>query len=407
MNFPSLNEQLDVIKQGAVDLLPMEELIKKIEKSIKTKKPMIIKLGADPSRPDLHIGHAVVLQKMRQFQDLGHKAILIIGDFTAMIGDPTGKSKTRPQLTLEETRENGKSYIDQASLILRDDRLEVRYNSEWLNKMSFAEVITLTAKYTVAQILEREDFSTRYKENTPISLHELLYPLAQAMDSAAIESDVELGGTDQKFNLIVGRDIQRAYGKEAQCILTMPILEGTDGVEKMSKSLDNYIGLTDSPRDIFGKVMSIPDALISRYLKYGAYAKDDEVKLMDEGLKSNTLHPRNAKVDVAVRIVNLYHPAGSGEAAFEEFERIFKNKEVPDEIEEKVLSASEVDSPSVAKILMAAGLAPSNKDARRLIEQGGVLLENEKVTDPNAQVDLTDFKLFKVGKRRFMKIKIQ
>lgn len=407
MNFPSLNEQLDVIKQGAVDLLPMDELVKKIEKSIKTKKPMIIKLGADPSRPDLHIGHAVVLQKMRQFQDLGHKAILIIGDFTAMIGDPTGKSKTRPQLTLEETRENGKSYIDQASLILRDDRLEVRYNSEWLNKMNFAEVITLTAKYTVAQILEREDFSTRYKENTPISLHELLYPLAQAMDSAAIESDVELGGTDQKFNLIVGRDIQRAYGKEAQCILTMPILEGTDGVEKMSKSLDNYIGLTDSPRDIFGKVMSIPDALISRYLKYGAYAKDEEVKQVDEGLKANTLHPRNAKVDVAVRIVNLYHPAGSGEAAFEEFERIFKNKEVPDEIEEKVLSTSEVDSPSVSKILVAAGLAPSNKDARRLIEQGGVLLENEKVTDPNAQVDLTDFKLFKVGKRRFMKIKIQ
>lgn len=407
MNFPSLNEQLDVIKQSAVDLLPIDELIKKIEKSIKTKKPMIIKLGADPSRPDLHIGHAVVLQKMRQFQDLGHKAILIIGDFTAMIGDPTGKSKTRPQLTLEETRENGKSYIDQANLILRNDRLEVRYNSEWLNKMNFAEVITLTAKYTVAQILEREDFSTRYKENTPISLHELLYPLAQAMDSAAIESDVELGGTDQKFNLIVGRDIQRAYGKEAQCILTMPILEGTDGVEKMSKSLDNYIGLTDSPRDIFGKVMSIPDALISRYLKYGAYAKDEEVKQVDEGLKANTLHPRNAKVDVAVRIVNLYHPAGSGEAAFEEFERIFKNKEVPDEIEEKVLSASEVDSPSVSKILVAAGLAPSNKDARRLIEQGGVLLENEKVTDPNAQVDLTDFKLFKVGKRRFMKIKIQ
>ncbi len=407
MNFPSLNEQLDVIKQGAVDLLPMDELIKKIEKSIKTQKPMIIKLGADPSRPDLHIGHAVVLQKMRQFQDLGHKAILIIGDFTAMIGDPTGKSKTRPQLTLEETRENGKSYIDQANLILRDDRLEVRYNSEWLNQMNFAEVITLTAKYTVAQILEREDFSNRYKENTPISLHELLYPLAQAMDSAAIEADVELGGTDQKFNLIVGRDIQRAYGKEAQCILTMPILEGTDGVEKMSKSLDNYIGLTDSPRDIFGKVMSIPDALISRYLKYGAYAKDEEVKQVDEGLKANTLHPRNAKVDVAVRIVNLYHPAGSGEAAFDEFERIFKNKEVPDEIEEKVIAANDLDNPNVVKILVAAGLAPSNKDARRLIEQGGVLLENEKVTDPNAQIDLTDFKLFKVGKRKFLKIKIQ
>jgi tyrosyl-tRNA synthetase len=407
MGFPTLNEQMDIIRQGAVDLLPVEELVKKIEKSIKTNKPMIIKLGADPSRPDLHIGHAVILRKLRQFQDLGHKAILIIGDFTAMIGDPTGKSKTRPQLTLDETRANGKSYIEQASLVLRDDRLEVRYNSEWLNTMNFADVITLTAKYTVAQILEREDFNKRYNENTPISLHELLYPLAQAMDSAAIESDVELGGTDQKFNLIVGRDIQRAYGKEAQCILTMPILEGTDGVEKMSKSLDNYIGLTDSPRDMFGKVMSIPDNLISRYFRYGAYAKDSEVNTMELGLKNNELHPRNAKVEVAKRIVDLYHPAGSGDRAFEEFERIFKNKELPDEIEEKTLAANALENPNVVKILVAAGLAPSNKDARRLIEQGGVLLENEKVTDPNATVDLTDFKLFKVGKRKFMKIKIQ
>lgn len=401
--FPSINEQMDVIRSYAVDLLPEEELVKKLENSIKNNKPLRIKLGADPSRPDLHIGHAVVLNKLRQFQDLGHTAILIIGDFTAMIGDPSGKSKTRPQLTIEDTKINGQSYLEQAGLVLRPDRLEVLYNSDWLGKMTFSEVIGLTAKYTVAQLLERDDFSKRFKSSVPISVHELLYPLAQAMDSAAINSDVELGGTDQKFNLLVGREIQRAYGKEPQCILTMPILEGTDGVEKMSKSLDNYIALTDSPKDIFGKVMSIPDNLITKYLRYAAFEVASIVNEIEQKYNSGELHPRDLKVSTAIKVVDKYHPAGSGQAAFEEFERIFKNKELPDVIEEM-----EIESPStnsITEIMVMSNLAPSKKEAKRLIEQGGVLVEGEKVTDLAANIDITDYKLFKVGKRKFLRVK--
>ncbi|MFM8771380.1 MAG: tyrosine--tRNA ligase, partial [Candidatus Kapaibacterium sp.] len=254
-----LNEQLELLSQGVVDLLPQEDFVRKLERSIATEKPLRAKLGLDPSRPDIHIGHAVVLNKLRQFQDLGHTVVLIIGDFTAMIGDPTGKSKTRPALTLDETRENGKTYVDQAAKILDMSKTEVVYNSQWLDAMSFRDVITLSAKYTVAQLLERDDFTKRYRSGEPISVHEFLYPLSQAYDSVAVQSDVELGGTDQKFNLLVGREIMKAYGHEPQCILTMPILEGTDGVEKMSKSLDNYIAVTDSARDMFGKTMSIPD----------------------------------------------------------------------------------------------------------------------------------------------------
>jgi tyrosyl-tRNA synthetase len=292
---------MDLIRAGAVEIIPEDELVKKIEDSIKNKKPLIIKFGCDPSRPDLHIGHAVVLQKMRQFQDLGHTAVLIIGDFTAMIGDPSGRSKTRPQLTLEETRINGQSYLEQANKVLREDRMQIRYNSEWLNKMNFNDVILLTSKYTVAQILVRDDFEKRFKQELPISLHELLYPLAQAMDSVAIDSDLELGGTDQKFNLLVGREIQKGYNKPPQCILTMPILEGTDGVEKMSKSLNNYIALTDTPRDMFGKVMSIPDNLISRYFKYACRPSLSEANEFEQKLNNGILHPRDAKVQVAVK----------------------------------------------------------------------------------------------------------
>ena len=394
---------MDVIRSYAVDLLPEEELVKKLENSIKNNKPLRIKLGADPSRPDLHIGHAVVLNKLRQFQDLGHTAILIIGDFTAMIGDPSGKSKTRPQLTIEDTKINGQSYLEQAGLVLRPDRLEVLYNSDWLGKMTFSDVIALSAKYTVAQLLERDDFSKRFKSSVPISVHELLYPLAQAMDSAAINSDVELGGTDQKFNLLVGREIQRAYGKEPQCILTMPILEGTDGVEKMSKSLDNYIALTDSPKDIFGKVMSIPDNLITKYLRYAAFEVASIVNEIEQKYNNGELHPRDLKVSTAIKVVDKYHPDGSGQAAFEEFERIFKNKELPDVIEEM-----EIESPStnsITEIMVLSNLAPSKKEAKRLIEQGGVLVEGEKVTDLAANIDISDYKLFKVGKRKFLRVK--
>lgn len=358
--FPSVNEQMDLIRQGVVDLLPEDELVRKIENCINKNKPLIVKLGADPSRPDLHIGHAVVLHKMRQFQDLGHHAILIIGDFTAMIGDPTGKSKTRPQLTIEETKINGESYLQQATIILRSDRLEVKYNADWLGKMTFNDVIKLSSKYTVAQLLEREDFSQRYKSGTPISVHELLYPLAQGMDSVEINSDIELGGTDQKFNLLVGRELQKAYGKEAQCILTMPILEGTDGAQKMSKSLDNYIALTDSPKEIFGKVMSIPDNVITRYMQYAAFYSNSEVKDAEKGLADGSMHPRNAKVETAKKIVELYHSKEAADAAFEEFERIFVKKDVPDVIEDFEIESNENEL-NILEILVLTKLAPSKK----------------------------------------------
>jgi len=401
--FPSINEQMDLIKKGAVEIIPEDELVQKIEKSIKNNTPLIIKLGADPSRPDLHIGHAVVLKKMRDFQDLGHFAILIIGDFTAMIGDPTGKSKTRPQLSLEETRINGQSYIEQATIILRKDRLEVKYNSEWLGKMTFNDVIKLSSKYTVAQLLEREDFSQRYKSGVPISVHELLYPLAQAMDSVAINSDVELGGTDQKFNLLVGREIQKAYGVEPQCILTMPILEGTDGVQKMSKSLDNYIALTDSPREMFGKVMSVPDELIARYYQYAAFYDYNEAKNIELGISNGSIHPRNAKVELAKKIVELYHSKEAAENAFAEFEKIFVKKDIPDEVEDFLID-TETNEINILDILINTGLAPSKKEARRLIEQGGVYIDGERINDSFANIDISYKRLLKVGKRKFLYI---
>ena len=403
MSFPPLNEQMDIIRSGAVDLLPEAELVIKLEKSIKNNQQLNIKLGCDPSRPDLHIGHAVVLYKMRQFQELGHRATLIIGDFTAMIGDPTGKSKTRPQLTLEETRINGQSYLEQATKVLSVNSLEVRYNSEWLDKLTFKNVIELSAKYTVAQILERDDFSKRFKSGTPISVHELMYPLAQAYDSVAIKSDVELGGTDQKFNLIVAREIQRAYNVEPQCILTMPILEGTDGIEKMSKSLNNYIAFTDSPREILGKVMSIPDELIIRYFRYGARANENDIKTMENGLKEQTLHPRNAKVQTAMSIVEIYHNKEAAQAAFDEFEKMFVKKDLPDEIEDFPIE-SESDSIMAADILVLTNLAPSKKEAQRLIQQGGVNVDGERVNDIRENIDISTKRILKVGKRKFLNI---
>jgi tyrosyl-tRNA synthetase len=397
--FPSVNEQMDLIRQGAVEIIPEDELVKKIEKSIKNNKPMTVKLGEDPSRPDLHIGHAVVLHKMRQFQDLGHHAILIIGDFTAMIGDPTGKSKTRPQLTLEETKINGQSYLDQAEIILEKSKMEVKYNSEWLNPLDFRDVIKLAANYTVAQMLERDDFSKRYKSGTPISIHEFMYPLAQAYDSFAIKSDIELGGTDQKFNLLVGREIQRSYGVEPQCILTMPILEGLDGVQKMSKSLDNYVALTDTPREMFGKIMSIPDELITRYMQYSAFCTSDECQAVAKGLEDGSVHPRNAKVNCAKKVVALYHDEEAGEAAFAEFERMFVKKDIPDEIDEVDLGT---DSITLINAIAEAKMCPSKKEGRRLIQQGAVSVDGEKQTDPMMELDITTKKLLKVGKRKFM-----
>lgn len=399
--FPSVQEQMDIIKASAVEVFPEDELLRKLEKSYRKNKPLIVKLGCDPSKPDLHIGHSVVLKKLRQFQDLGHKAVLIVGDFTAMIGDPSGRSRTRPSLTLEETRINGQTYLEQATKILSTSNLEIRYNSEWLGKMNFVDVILLASKYTVAQILERDDFAKRYQSNFPISIHELLYPLAQAMDSVAIKADVELGGTDQKFNLIVGREIQKAYHQEPQCIVLSPILEGTDGTEKMSKSLGNYIALTDSPREMFGKVMSIPDELIIKYFEYAAFASKKEVEEMERGLNSQTIHPRDAKAETAKRIVALYYGKEAANAAYEEFERIFVKKDKPDEVETFVLENPDSIS-SIVDVLLLSGLSPSKKEARRIIEQGGVYIDGERVSDAFANIDFSTRRLIKYGKRKFL-----
>ncbi len=401
--FPTLNEQMDILRTGVAEIFPEDEIVKKIERSITTKKPLTIKLGCDPSRPDLHIGHAVVLRKMRSFQDLGHQAILIIGDFTGMIGDPTGKSKTRPALSLEETRANGLSYFEQASYILSESNLTIKYNSEWLSTMSFADIIKLAAQYTVAQMLERDDFSKRFHANEPLSIHEFLYPLAQAMDSVAIKSDIELGGTDQKFNLIVGREIQKAYGVEPQGIIIMPILEGTDGIEKMSKSLGNYIAITDTPREMFGKVMSIPDTLITRYYQYAAMESESKTKELSIGLAEGSIHPRQAKVDTAIGVVAVYHGKEAGQAAFEEFERIFVKKDLPDIVDER--SISELGSnPLIVDVLAHTGMVTSKGEARRLIQGGGVSIDGEKVSDISQTVDISNPRIIKVGKRKFLKI---
>jgi tyrosyl-tRNA synthetase len=401
--FPSVEEQMDVIRRSVAEIIPEDELARKIKHSIRANTPLNIKLGCDPSRPDLHLGHSVVLRKLRQFQDLGHLAILIVGDFTGMIGDPSGRSKTRPPLTLEETRKNGQSYFDQATKILSKKKIKMVYNSEWLSKMSFEEVIRLASKYTVARILERDDFAKRYKAGDPISIHELLYPLAQAMDSVAIQADVELGGTDQKFNLLVGRDIQREYGQEPQVILTMPILAGTDGVEKMSKSLDNYIAITDPPREIYGKTLSIPDNLILDYFLLTTNVPADQLEGIRRQLDDRTANPRDLKRRLARELVTLYYDKQSAQTAEEEFDKIFVAKEVPEDIEDFTIHTGN-GKISMVELLTSTRMASSNSDARRLIQQGGVSIDGEKVTDVNFVLKLKKEVVLKVGKRRFLKI---
>ena len=394
---------MDLIKRGASEIIPEDDLVRKLERSIKTNKPLRVKLGCDPSRPDLHLGHSVVLRKLRQFQDLGHQAILIIGDFTGMIGDPSGRSKTRPALTLEETRRNGQSYYEQATRILSAEHVRMEYNSGWLAKMNFADVITLAGKYTVARMLERDEFTQRYKAGEPISVHEFLYPLAQAMDSVAIESDIELGGTDQKFNLLVGRDIQREYGLEPQVILTMPLLVGTDGVEKMSKSYDNYIGISEAPREIYGKTLRIPDGMIYTYFELASNVSNTELAEVKRQLGDAATNPRDVKRKLARTFVEMYHNADEAQKAEAEFDRIFVDKDVPDVIEEFKLDAATGEQTLVGLIALAK-LASSKSDARRLIEQGGVSINGDRVTDLNAAVPSMKEFVLKVGKRRFLKV---
>ncbi len=401
--FLPVEEQLKIIKRGAVDIIPEEELVKKLEKSYKENKPLNIKLGCDPTRPDLHLGHSVVLRKLAQFQQLGHQAILIIGDFTAMIGDPSGRNQTRPPLTFEQARENAKSYWEQASKILDKEKTKIVYNSEWLGKMSFADVIKLSSRYTVARMLERDDFTKRFKAGIPISMHEILYPLAQAMDSVAIESDVELGGTDQTFNLLVGRDIQREYGQQPQVILTMPLLVGTDGTEKMSKSYNNYIGISETPKDIYGKTLSIPDNLIYLYYELATDVTLEELNEIKEKLSDGKTNPRDVKRALARKLVTMYYSEEEAKKAEEEFDKIFIKKDVPDELPEFKMPELK-EGKELIDLVCDINYAGSRSEARRLIQQGGVSVNGEKITDFKKLIRSGKAITLKVGKLKFAKI---
>ena len=402
-DFPPVEEQLAQIRRGVEEILPEDALVQKLARSEKTGKPLIVKLGCDPSRPDLHLGHSVVLRKLRQFQDLGHTAVLIVGDFTGMIGDPSGKSKTRPPLTLEETRRNGRTYFEQASRILDPDRTQIRFNSDWLSAMTFEDVIRLASRYTVARMLERDEFEKRYRSGEPIGVHEFLYPLAQAQDSVAIEADVELGGTDQKFNLLVGRAIQQSVGEDAQVCITLPILEGTDGVEKMSKSLDNYVGIAEPPEEMYGKILSIPDRLIYRYYELVTDVPTDDLPVLRERAQAD---PRNAKHDLAWSIVRMYHGSDAADQARAHFEQTVIRREIPDDVPEHTAVPENGNAIGLLSLLTQANLTASNSEARRLIKQGAVSIDGEKVTDALREVDLEAECPFvvRVGKRRFARI---
>ena len=361
---------------------------------------MKVKLGCDPSRPDLHIGHSVVLRKLRHFQDLGHQAVLVIGDFTAMIGDPTGRNKTRPQLTLEEARENAKTYLDQAKAILKMDELKVVHNSDWLGTMSFSDVIKLSSSTTVARMLERDDFNKRYRFEVPISLHEFLYPLAQAQDSVELVSDIELGGTDQKFNLLMGRNLQKDVGQKPQCILTMPILEGTDGVEKMSKSYGNDIGISDSANDMYGKTLSIPDNIMASWFTLAVDAEDSYVDEISEKLDSNSINPMELKRELARKIVTIYYDENKALEAENHFNQVTVSKGIPDEIEEFKLTEDEL----LVNIIADSGLLKSRSEARRMIKQSAVKIDGKTVSDIQFKVSSSSSFILKIGKRKFLKV---
>ncbi len=407
MKFLEPKLQLQEIKRGCVDLVSEVELLKKLEKSFKESKPLRVKAGFDPTRPDLHLGHTVLINKLRTFQDLGHTVIFLIGDFTALIGDPTGRNETRPPLTKDEVAAFSKTYVAQVAKILDMSKCELASNSTWMEKFSATDFIKLTAQYTVARMLERDDFEKRYKSHTPISIHEFLYPLVQGYDSVALKSDIELGGTDQKFNLLVGRELQKAYGQESQCILTMPLLEGLDGVNKMSKSLDNYIGIEESPRDIFGKTMRVSDTLMLRYYELLSEVTAVELEKIKTDLKSGTAHPRKIKVRLAKEFVRRFHTIDAAENAEIEFNRIFVDKGVPDDIEKIEVIFSEVRELELPGLLKQLGLAPTTSEARRLITANAVEINSEKVTDLKYKIaaKVSDEWIFKVGKKKFAKVK--
>ena len=396
----SLDEQYELISRGAEEIIPEQELRGKIENSIKNDKPLIVKLGCDPSRPDLHIGHSVVLRKLRHFQDLGHQAVLVIGDFTAMIGDPTGRNKTRPQLTIEDARDNAKTYLDQAGAVLNMDTLRVVYNSKWLNEMSFSEVIKLSSSTTVARMLERDDFNKRYDSEVPISLHEFLYPLAHAQDSVELVSDVELGGTDQKFNLLMGRNLQKIVGQKPQCILTMPILEGTDGIEKMSKSYGNDIGISDSANDMYGKTLSIPDNIMLSWFTLAADVDKNYLDEVSQKLEDGSINPMGLKRELARKIVTLYHDDNKAIEPENYFNKVPVSIGVPDDIDDYQLKEDDL----LVNIIADSGLLNSKSEARRMIKQSAVKIDGETITDIHHRVKTSDYFILKVGKRKFLKV---
>lgn len=395
-------DQISEIKRGVVEILLEDELLKKLEHSYQTGTPLTVKAGFDPTAPDIHIGHTVLLEKMRQLQDLGHEIILIIGDMTGMIGDPTGRSEIRKPLTREEVLRNAETYKQQVFKVLDAEKTHVRFNSEWLEKMSLMETIRLQSRQTVARMLEREDFKQRFANHTPIGIHEFIYPLLQGYDSVVLKSDIELGGTDQRFNLLMGRELQHDYGQEQQVLVIMPLLEGTDGIKKMSKSLGNYIGISEPPKEIFGKVMSISDELMLRYYELLSHISLDELAELKEGLKNASVHPMEAKKSLAMELVERYYDTEAAISARDEFENIFKNKGLPDDIPVFKLKNKEQDI-WIPSLMKETGLAKSTGEAMRLIKQGGVSVDDEKWTDPDKKLAPGEY-LLKVGKRRFLKI---
>jgi tyrosyl-tRNA synthetase len=404
----SVEKQMEVIKRGTVEIILEDELVQKLKRSVDTNTPLCIKLGLDPTAPDIHLGHTVVLQKVRQFQEMGHEAVIILGDFTARIGDPTGKSETRQQLIEKEVQANARTYEKQVFKILDPARTRLVFNSQWLALLTFTEVIELAAKYTVARMLERDDFARRFKEGLPVGIHEFFYPLMQGYDSVILKSDVEVGGTDQKFNLLMGRVLQKEYGLEPQVALMMPILEGLDGTRKMSKSLGNYIGIDESGREMYGKTMSIPDTLITRYFELVTPVPLEELRSIAAKLAGGSLHPRDVKMRLAYEIVSFYHDQETAQRAKEEFKRVFQQHELPYEIPEFEISPDMLENGSIwlPRLMLLAGLVPSTSEGRRLIQQGAVKIDGLKVEEPAYTLIPAGGMIVQSGRRKFVKLKV-
>jgi len=405
--FKPVDEQLAYIRKGAAEIIPENELRSKLEKSRQTGKPLRAKLGVDPTAPDLHLGHTVVIRKLRHFQELGHTVVFLIGDFTALVGDPTGQSETRPPLSREQVDVNAKTYLEQVFKILDREKTEVRYNSEWLGKLTSYEIVKLCGKYRLARMLEREDFRSRLANNQPISIHEILYPLLVAYDSVVLEADVELGATEQKFNLLMGREIQREYGQELQVVLMMPILVGLDGQRKMSKTLGNYVGITEPPNEMFGRLMSISDALMWPYWELLTDRREQEIAEQRKRVESGAAHPMDVKMNLAKEIVGGFHGAAAAQKAAEEFQRIFRNRQAPEEAPVRKLARG--PAKKLSALLMELELAPSKSEAERLIKQGGVEIDGTRVDDVRKEIDCSKpggF-LLRAGKKKFLRIAVE